>query len=289
MHIVAGIALIAAASTLGDFIWYTFGVHHTVWAAIVHGALLLTIMGAVLGSERGHIVKGLPVGAVAGIGGALFYYALVLAIDPRPYGVAIPGAWLFMWLLLAVADGWWLQAPVRPSWREIARRGLTAAVASGVAFALVRDRLWGRPPGDRQGYVSQFVVWAFAWAPGLLALVWNSAGAGSIAPGELASRIDRGEPLQILDVRSAREFADGHIPGAMNVPFNQVRARAGDVRGGAETELFVYCGHGPRAYIAASSLRRLGRRRIVFVEGHFAQWQQSGLPLERGPYGSRSV
>jgi phage shock protein E len=279
MNVVTGIALIAAVSTLGDFVWYAFGVRHTVWAAVTHGAVLLTAVGAVLGNARGHLLKGLPIGALAGIGGALWYYVLVLTVDPRPYGVAILGAWLFMWLLLALLDGRWLQTPIRSSWREIAVRGILAACAGGTSFALVWQRLWGRAPDERQGYALQFIVWAFAWAPGLLVLVW-SGGAGSIEPVELARRIERGESLEILDVRSDREFMAGHIPGAVNIPFNHVSSRAGDVATG-DRELFVYCGHGPRAYIAASALRRLGRRRIVYVDGHFSRWQRLGLPLER--------
>jgi phage shock protein E len=280
MNVLAGVVLIAAVSTLGDFVWYTFGVRHTVWAAVTHGAVLLTSVGAVLGNARGRVAKGLPIGALAGIGGALWYYLLVLTVDSRPYGAAIPGAWLFMWLLLAVLDGRWLRAPDCSGWRDIALRGTLAACAGGLSFALVWQRLWGRPAGQRQGYALQFAVWTFAWAPGLLVLVWGG-GAGSIEPVELAKRIDRGEPLEILDVRSEREFAAGHIPGALNVPFNQVSRRASGVARTTDRELVVYCGHGPRAYIAALALRRNGRRRIVYLNGHFARWQQLALPLER--------
>jgi hypothetical protein len=84
-----------------------------------------------------------------------------------------------MWLLLAALDGRWLRAPARRTWRDIALRGLIAAAAGGLAFALVRTVLWGRPPGDERNYFVQFAVWAFAWAPGLLALTWERAGARS--------------------------------------------------------------------------------------------------------------
>jgi hypothetical protein len=51
---------------------------------------------------------------------------------------------------------------------------MVAAVAGGIAFALVRDVLWGRPPVEGRNYLVQFAAWAFAWAPGLLALTWNN-------------------------------------------------------------------------------------------------------------------
>jgi hypothetical protein len=180
MYTIAGIALVAAAATLGDVIWYTVGVQHTMTAGVVHGALLLTAVGGVLGAASGRVVKGLPIGALAGIGAALSYYVLIVVMDSRTYGTAIPGAWVIMWLLLATLDGRWLRAPDRRDWPEVASRGLVAAALSGLAFALVRTTLWGRPPGEGRNYLLQFIAWAFAWAPGLLALTWGTARARDV-------------------------------------------------------------------------------------------------------------
>ena len=71
MNAIAGIAVIAAAATLGDFIWYAVGVRHTMTAGILHGALLLATVGAALGAANGRLVKGLPIGAVAVLGSAV--------------------------------------------------------------------------------------------------------------------------------------------------------------------------------------------------------------------------
>jgi phage shock protein E len=287
MYALASIAVVAAAATLGDFIWYVVGVRHTMTAGLVHGALLLTTVGAALGAASGQLVRGLPIGALAGIGGALSYYVLILVMDSRTYGTAIPGAWVIMWLLLAALDGRWLRAPKRRSWSAVATRGVVAAVAGGVAFALVRNILWGRPPEGGRNYLLQFATWAFAWAPGLLALTSKNArlrakeAARSITPVELLARIDRGDRLHILDVRTEGEFASGHVPGAVNIPFNRVLSRLSDVPGSADAELFLYCGHGPRAYMAAAALRTLGRTRIVYLSGHFAEWRSAGLRVDR--------
>lgn len=281
---IAGIAAVATAATLGDFIWYTIGVSHTVMAGILHGALLLATAGAAVGATSGRLMKGLPIGAIAGVGGALSYYLLILLVDRRTYGTAIPGAWVIMWLLLAGFEGRWIRGGARRQWGEIALRGTVAAVTSGLAFALVRSTLWGQPPVGGRSYFAQFAAWAFAWAPGLLTLTWgNSSGAAapSISARDLLARIDRGERLHILDVRSKREFVSGHIPGAVNVPFNRILLRMNDVPWASEQELFVYCGHGPRAYFAAAALRSRGVARIVYVRGHFAGWRAAGFRVER--------
>ena len=148
----------------------------------MHGALLLTVVGAVLGAASGRVLKGLPIGALAGIGGAASYYVLVAVMDRRTYGSAIPAAWVIMWLILAALEGRWLRAPARRTWAAIAGRGLAAAIIGGVAFYLVMNTLWGRPPAGGRNYLVQFFAWAFAWAPGLLALTLGGSARGDVRP-----------------------------------------------------------------------------------------------------------
>ena len=175
MRILVGILLVAATATAADWIWYTFGVRHGVTAGVIHGAVLLTVVGGVLGAAARQLVRGLPIGTVAGVGGALTYFLFAL-VDPRAYGPAIGVAWVVTWLSLAVLEGRFLRAPARRSWREIAVRGGAAAVLGGLAFYLVMNTLWGEPPASGRNYAVQFAAWAFAWAPGLLALTAGRRG-----------------------------------------------------------------------------------------------------------------
>lgn len=168
--IFVGILVVAAVATAGDWIWYTYGVRHNLTAGVIHGALLLTVVGGALGAAAGRMLRGLPIGTVAGIGGALAYYAIIATFGGRTYGAAIPASWVVMWLLLAALDGRWLRAPSRRSWSEIAVRGVAAAALGGIAFYLVQNTLWGAPPESGRNYALQFAAWAFAWTPGLLAL-----------------------------------------------------------------------------------------------------------------------
>jgi hypothetical protein len=170
MKIVVGILGVALVATLADYIWYTLHVRHSLTAGILHGAVLVTAVGAVLGWDAGRVVKGLPIGALAGIGGALTYYLLVALVDRRTYGAAIPLSWVALWLIVGVLDGRWLRSPQRRPWAEIAIRGTLAALLSGAAFFMVMNTLWGRPPATGRNYGVQLAAWVVAWAPGLLAL-----------------------------------------------------------------------------------------------------------------------
>jgi hypothetical protein len=178
MKIGIGILGVALVATLGDYTWYTLHVRHSIVAGIIHGAVLLTAVGAVLGLDAGRVVKGLPIGALSGIGGALIYYALVALVDRRTYGAAIPASWVAMWLLVACLDGRWLRAPDRRTWGEIALRGILAAALSGIAFFLMLSTLWGRPPATGKNYLVQFAAWVVAWTPGLLALTLGRSPRG---------------------------------------------------------------------------------------------------------------
>ena len=103
----------------------------------------------------------------------------------------------------------------------------------------------------------------------------------AITRAELEARIEAGHPPAILDVRSTREFADGHIPGATHVPFWDVVAGA-IVASTPDQEIVVYCGHGPRAYLAGSALRRRGFKSVAYLTGHMKNWRSMKFPVEIG-------
>ena len=84
-----------------------------------------------------------------------------------------------------------------------------------------------------------------------------------------------------VDVRSKAEFEQGHVPGAVHIPFWQMATRWRELAVARESAVVVYCGHGPRAYIAGSVLKRLGFTRVMYLAGHMKKWKALDLPLER--------
>ena len=97
----------------------------------------------------------------------------------------------------------------------------------------------------------------------------------------LLDQIDSNTAPVILDVRSAKEFADGHLPGAINIPFESVAARAHELPGSRQSPVIVYCGHGPRAWMAGAALRKNGFTNVSYLAGHFSRWRTAGLREER--------
>jgi hydroxyacylglutathione hydrolase len=85
-----------------------------------------------------------------------------------------------------------------------------------------------------------------------------------------------GHPGQVvLDVRRPEEWRDGHLPGAVHIPFWELESRAAEVPAG---EVWVYCASGLRASIAASLLARAGRQ-VVHVDDDWDKAVRAGLPV----------
>lgn len=110
-------------------------------------------------------------------------------------------------------------------------------------------------------------------------VIWR-LGECNVSPEDLMVRIDAGDAPVILDVRSRREFVEGHVPGAIHVPFWRVAAGYGKLDDLRERPIVVYCGHGPRAYIAGSALRRRGFTDVAYLTGHMKSWNSKKLRLE---------
>jgi len=65
----------------------------------------------------------------------------------------------------------------------------------------------------------------------------------------------------IVDVRTPAEFEAGHAKGAINIPFDQIAARAGELPA-KDKPLVLYCRTGRRSGIATGALQQLGFRAI---------------------------
>lgn len=76
----------------------------------------------------------------------------------------------------------------------------------------------------------------------------------------------RGDDVPVLlDVRSAREFSRGHLPGALNIPHTEVRERIEEIPAGRP--VLVYCASGFRSYLALRVLRQKGRDDVRSLSG----------------------
>jgi hypothetical protein len=167
---VIGALLIAAISTLGDFVWAGLGLQHRMIYGLSHGALLFLAIGAYLGSVERRVARGALAGAAIGLAAAGSFYALAPVAG---YAVMFV-VWAFIWCALAVLRRALEPSAARWTCRETFTRGVIAMLGSGVAFYLISG-IWR--PFDPAGwdYAVHFLSWSFAYLPAFLALLVTAA------------------------------------------------------------------------------------------------------------------
>lgn len=102
-----------------------------------------------------------------------------------------------------------------------------------------------------------------------------------ISPQALLERQAKGDSsLFVLDVRTAEEFAAGHVPGAVNVPYDQVASQLAQIP--KDKDVVLYCKSGRRAGLAAEVLQASGYTKLEHLQGDMQAWLQDGRPVESG-------
>ena len=101
-----------------------------------------------------------------------------------------------------------------------------------------------------------------------------------ITPAELDARREAGEVIQVVDVRSAKNHAKAHVPGAIHIPLGQLRARAGELDPSVPT--VTYCNKGVSGNAGQNILRCLGFTWVANLSGGNKNYQNhlaaSGAP-----------
>jgi rhodanese-related sulfurtransferase len=83
-------------------------------------------------------------------------------------------------------------------------------------------------------------------------------------------------PALLVDVRSGSEFASGHIPGAINIPMDQIESRLDDLD--HNLPIVLICQSGKRARMTAGLLEPC-QRQIAVLDGGTKAWVHAGLPV----------
>lgn len=112
------------------------------------------------------------------------------------------------------------------------------------------------------------------------------AGVPFVAPKEVKAAMDAKADLLLLDVRTPAEYSgEGHIPGALNLPLDQLGGRLDSVRDSlkdyADTPVYVYCRTSNRAASAARTLKKAGLKQVRVMAGGMSRWRRESLPNAR--------
>jgi len=124
----------------------------------------------------------------------------------------------------------------------------------------------------RKVFIAVSTMWFAACAPKF----------PTMTPDEFEKAI--AEPdVQLVDVRTAEEYSQGHIAGAMNIDWRSAEFADDAVRRLDKTKpIAIYCKAGRRSHAAAGKLYQMGYRHIVELQGGFEAWQAAGKTFQAG-------
>jgi len=116
-----------------------------------------------------------------------------------------------------------------------------------------------------------------------LAVLFNelrlkSRDLGSLSTAMAVRTINDGS--DVVDLRTADKFAEGHILDATNIPATEFTADAGPVRE-SKTNVLLVCDTGSRSSELTARLRKEGLENVFSLKGGMAAWQQDNLPVIR--------
>jgi rhodanese-related sulfurtransferase len=127
---------------------------------------------------------------------------------------------------------------------------------------------------------------------GTAGLSWAGPSAQELIAADNAHqhRPDAKEARQIyaagatfVDVRTDREWDDGHVKGAIHIPVKELDAAAAGKLPDRNLPVVTYCAAGPRAAKGAAILQQLGYKNVTAMTGGYSDWQADGGPVEKSP------
>ena len=133
---------------------------------------------------------------------------------------------------------------------------------------------------------SLLVVAALCAAPAFAADTVPAASAPAAQPAplitqpQLLTRLEQ-KDIVVLDVRTPAEFAAGHVPGARNIPHDQLAARIAELADVHDKDVALYCRSGRRTLLAEETLRSAGFTKLLHLQGDYLAWEAEQLPIER--------
>lgn len=121
--------------------------------------------------------------------------------------------------------------------------------------------------------VSLFVVFLIA----LLVLETRRGGKKISAQGAV-SLINRDEAV-VVDIRDRKDFNEGRITGAINIPLNSLKSRVSELKKHEGKQIIIADKMGQHSAMAVKQLNEEGFTNVVRLNGGVADWKASNLPL----------
>ena len=106
-------------------------------------------------------------------------------------------------------------------------------------------------------------------------------GGGNVSPQQVVQILNR-EKAMVIDVRDAEAFAQGHVIGAKNIPFEDLESQANKLNKYKQRPVILVCRSGQKALQAVAKLKKSGFEQAMALTGGIDGWVKADLPLVKG-------
>lgn len=161
---VIGSLLLAALSTVADYVWFLGIPQHQVASGAIHGSTLFAALGAYLGFRKQQVGAGALGGLLSGLTAALSFYVLA---PLGGYNMMLV-SWLILWIMLA---GLQTHLDGRLDAAKAVGRGIITAIVAAIGFGVVLFELYRGWPPESFPVVKHLIAWTMAYLPGLHVLL----------------------------------------------------------------------------------------------------------------------
>ena len=132
-------------------------------------------------------------------------------------------------------------------------------------------------------FISNHALLVGAFVLVLILFVRNEVtrGGKSVSAQELVNLVNRDGAL-VIDVRDAKEFGEGHIVNAINIPHASLSDRISELEKHKDKPIVVACKMGQHAGMAGTVLRKAGFENVARLQGGITEWRNQNLPVVKG-------
>lgn len=117
------------------------------------------------------------------------------------------------------------------------------------------------------------------WIAFLLALLWDGQqkSGKTVSIGEATQLINKEDAI-VLDIRESKEYGEGHIANALNIPYSKLATRLDELNKSKEKPIVLVCKSGQTVGMAGKMLKEKGFN-AVRLQGGMMEWRNQSLPV----------
>lgn len=109
----------------------------------------------------------------------------------------------------------------------------------------------------------------------------TSRGGRTISNQELVTLMNHNQAV-VVDLRTSKEFSEGHITGALHIPYTSITSRMTEIERHKEKPIVLTCKLGQHSGATGAQLRKAGFKNIQRLAGGMNGWRMGNMPVVKG-------